>query len=161
MSDDRAVSRRDFVRAAAVALAAVATTGRVARAARRAGPGDDIPEDVKKVLRARFGDRPVRAGHVSLDVPEVAPDGREVPVFIQSDLPMTPDQYVKGIHIIVDHNPDIHVAGFEFTPAMGEASIDTRIKMRRSSTMRAIVETSTGELWSTNKLVYVTMNGCV
>lgn len=160
MSDDRELSRRAFVRAGAASLAALALGTRAA-AAEGPGPDDDMPEAARKVLREHFGERPIRDGHVSLDLPEVAPDSREVPVFIESDLPMEPDRYVKAIHLIVDHNPDIYLAGFTLSPALGKASIDTRIKMRRSSQVRAIVETSSGELWWAHKLVYTTLNGCV
>ena len=122
---------------------------------------DEPPENVKAMLRARFGDRPIREGHVQLDAPEDAPDGRAVPLFIETDLPMTAASYVKGIHVVVDHNPDIHLAAFHLTPALGSSTIDTRIKMRRTSYVRAIAETSGGELWMTSKKIWVTMNGCV
>ena len=71
-----------------------------------------------------------------------------VPVFIETDLPMRPDDYVKTIHLLVDKNPDIYLARFELSPALGASSIDTRIKMRATSYVRAIAETSRGELWS-------------
>ena len=122
---------------------------------------DDPPEEVLAVIRQRIGARPLRKGRVQLDAPEDAPDGRAVPLFIETDLPMTATSYVKGIHIIVDHNPDIYLAGFGLTPALGAASIDTRIKMRRTSYVRAIAETSDGDLWIASRKVWVTMNGCV
>ena len=121
---------------------------------------DELTEAVKKVFALRFGDRPIRKGHVQLDVPENAPDGRSVPVFIETDLPSAPDNYVKAFHLIVDHNPDIYLAGFQLSPALGAASIDTRIKMRRTSYVRVIAETSRGELWSAATKVFVTLNGC-
>ena len=43
----------------------------------------------------------------------------------------------------------------------GAATLDTRIKMRRSSHVRIIAETSKGELWSTSRFVYTSLNGCV
>ena len=168
MSEDRIRSRRSFVQAMVVTVGALMMGARTARGEAphpprdAAGPGpDDMPEAARKVLKEHFGDRQIKDGHVSLDLPEVAPDSREVPIFIETDLPMTADRYVKAIHLIVDHNPDIYVAGYALTPALGRASIDTRIKMRRSSQVRAIVETNTGELWWAHKLVYTTLNGCV
>lgn len=165
MSHRGDLSRRSFVvRAGALALAALAARPGTMLAAAPApgGPGDDeLPDAVKKVLAARFGARKIQPGHVKLDVPEVAPDSREVPVFIDTDLPMEPARWVRAIHLIVDFNPDIYVAGFTLSPALGAASIDTRIKMRRSSHVRAIVESSTGELWIGSKFVYTTLNGCV
>lgn len=155
-------SRRTFLKSSALAVAAIAATGTAASASPLlGGPGDEPDEDVKKVLRAKFGDRPIRDGHITLDVPDVAPDSREVPLLVESDLPMTADNYVKGFHIVVDHNPDIYLAGFEFTAAIGAATLDTRIKMRRSSHVRIIAETSKGELWTTSRFVFTSLNGCV
>jgi len=156
------LSRRTFLKSSALAVAAIAASSRVASAVPLyAGPGTEPDDDVKKVLREKFGARPIREGHITLDVPDVAPDSREVPLLIESDLPMMPDNYVKGIHIVVDHNPDIYLAGFDFTAAIGAATLDTRIKMRRSSAVRIIAETSKGELWTTSRFVYTSLNGCV
>lgn len=157
-----ATSRRSFVRALGAAFGAVGALaiGVPIAAAARAQPDDEPAEEVKRVLRAHFGDRPLRRGHVDLTLPEDAPDGRVVPVFIESDLPMRSDDYVRALHLIVDHNPDIYLAGFELTPALGAASIDTRIKMRRTSYVRAIAERSNGELWYAAQRVWVTLNGC-
>ena len=160
--------RRTFFIAGLKAAAAIALGRAVLPAADLvAGPRDEVaddddpPENVRAVLRARFGDRPIRKGHVQLEAPEDAPDGRAVPLFIDSDLPMTAAAYVKGIRVIVVHNPDIYLAGFLLTPALGAATIDTRIKMRRTSYVRALAETSDGQLWMTSRKIWVTMNGCV
>src|SRR5512133_904433 len=69
------------------------------------GPDPEVPnEQVARILKDLFGDRPIGKGHISLDMPAVAEDGRIVPVIIESDLPMTADDYVKAVHLIVDHN---------------------------------------------------------
>ncbi len=160
------MSRRSFLRTAAFATAALLSADAVAGAEPRlpAGPGPEDPEvpneKVARILRERFGDRPIRRGHVALDMPAVAEDGRVVPVMIESDLPMTADAYVKGVHLIVDHNPDAHLAAFHLTPAIGSSAITTRIKMKRTTWVRAIMETSTGELWADYTKVLVTLNGC-
>jgi sulfur-oxidizing protein SoxY len=156
------LSRRTFLKSSALAVAAIAATATAAAASPLLrGPDNEPDADVKKVLHEKFGDRPIREGHITLDVPDVAPDSREVPLLIESDLPMAADDYVKGIHVIVDHNPDIYLGGFELTAAIGAATLDTRIKMRRSSHVRIIAETSRGELWSTARFVYTSLNGCV
>jgi sulfur-oxidizing protein SoxY len=159
-------TRRSFLRTTALAAGALVSGEAATRAApllaHSVGPEDpEVPnEAVARVLRERFGDRPIRRGHVSLDMPAVAEDGRVVPVIIESDLPMSADAWVKGVHLIVDHNPDAHLAAFHLTPAIGSASITTRIKMKRTTWVRAIVETSTGELWADYTKVLVTLNGC-
>lgn len=121
----------------------------------------EVPnEEVARILRQLFGNRPIRKGHVSLDMPVVAEDGRVVPVMIESDLPMQADRYVKGVHLIVDHNPDPHLAAFHLTPAVGAVTLSTRIKMKRTTWVRAILETSTGDVWAGYSRVLVTLNGC-
>jgi sulfur-oxidizing protein SoxY len=121
----------------------------------------EVPnQEVARILKRLFGDRPIRQGHVALDMPLVAEDGRVVPVIIESDLPMSSDRYVKGVHLIVDHNPDPRLAAFHLTPALGSVSISTRIKMKRTTWVRAILETSAGEVWAGYAKVLVTLNGC-
>jgi sulfur-oxidizing protein SoxY len=126
------------------------------------GPEDpEAPnEEVARILQQISGGKPIRRGHVSLDMPLVAEDGRIVPVMIETDLPQTAERYVKAIHLIVDHNPDPHLAAFHLTPAIGAASITTRIKMKRTTWVRAVVETSTGEMWADYSQVRVSLNGC-
>ncbi|HEU5040571.1 MAG TPA: thiosulfate oxidation carrier protein SoxY [Gemmatimonadales bacterium] len=168
MSSRNDPTRRRFLRTAAITAAGLLGTGvldageRLAAATVAADPGDpEVPnEQVAKILKDLFGDRPIRRGHVSLDMPAAAEDGRVVPVIIESDLPMTSEQYVKGVHLIVDFNPDPHLAAFQLTPAMGTLSLSTRIKMKRTTWVRAIVETNTGDVWAGYTRVLVTLNGC-
>jgi sulfur-oxidizing protein SoxY len=128
----------------------------------RAGPDDpEIPnEDVRRIMTERFQNRPIQRGHVTLEMPALAEDGRYVPVSIQSDLPATRDQFVTGVFLIVDHNPDPLVTAFHFTSALGPVAIQTRIKMKRTTWIRAIVETNGGALWADYLKVETTMNGC-
>ena len=136
--------------------------GRLEALTRFSGPEDpEVPnEEIARILNRISGGRPIRRGHVSLDMPVVAEDGRVVPVMIETDLPMTADNYVKAVHLIVDHNPDPHLAAFHLTPALGAVSLSTRIKMKRTTWVRAVAETSTGEIWADYSRVRVTLNGC-
>jgi sulfur-oxidizing protein SoxY len=157
--------RRTFFRAFALAVTGLVTsrTDRLlAATGLHTGSDDpDVPnQEVARILKELFGDRPIRRGHVELDMPLVAEDGRVVPVIIESDLPMSHGQFVKGVHLIVDHNPDPHLAAFHLTPALGAVSISTRIKMKRTTWVRAILETSTGDVWAGYARVLVTLNGC-
>ena len=168
MPEPEELPRRSFLQTVALTTLGLAASrslggpGRLLAMTPEQGPEDpEIPnEAVAKIYRERFGNRPITRGHVQLDMPAVAEDGRIVPVIIESDLPMTTERYVKGIHLIVDHNPDAHLAGFYLTPAIGQVSVTTRIKMKRTTWVRAIVETNTGELWADYTKVLVTLNGC-
>jgi sulfur-oxidizing protein SoxY len=160
-------SRRSFLKRVALAGAGLLGSGALSQGERLLAttafdPGDpEVPnEEVARILNGLFGDRAVRRGHISLDMPAVAEDGRIVPVIIESPLPMTPDNYVKAVHLIVDHNPDPHLAAYHLTPAIGSVAIQTRIKMKRTTWVRAILETSTGDVWADYAHVNVSLNGC-
>jgi sulfur-oxidizing protein SoxY len=164
------MERRSFLQAVGVLGAALVVEG-VGGAARNLGaavrigrPGPDDPpvpnEIVQKIMTERFQNRTIQRGHVTLDMPSMAEDGRFVPVLIESDLPMTAEQHVKAVYLIVDHNPDPLVTAFHLTPALGPVQIQTRIKMKRTSWIRAIAETSNGDLWADYLKVETTLNGC-
>jgi sulfur-oxidizing protein SoxY len=160
-------SRRSFLKGCALAGAGMLGSGALTQgerllAASGLDPGDpEVPnEEIARILKDLFGDRPIRKGHLSLDMPALAEDGRIVPVIIESGLPMTPDNYVKAVHLIVDHNPDPHVAAYHLTPAIGSVAIQTRIKMKRNTWVRAILETSRGDVWAAYAHVNVSLNGC-
>lgn len=164
------IERRNFLRAmgllgAAAALEGVSgATRRLPAMFRAVRPGPDDPpipnEVVAKIYEERFQNRQITRGKVTLDMPTMAEDGRYVPVIIESELPMTADDYVKHLYLIVDHNPDPLVTAYHFTPALGPVNLQTRIKMKRTSWIRAIVETSKGELWADYLKVETTLNGC-
>ncbi len=163
------VPRRTFLRSCALlggalAVESAAGLGQRLPAAQRHPFGPDDPEVpneiVARILKERFGDRPIQRGHVHLEMPEMAEDGRVVPVSIETDLPATDEQYVKGVYLIVDHNPDPLITVFHLTPVLGPVAINTRIKMKRTAWIRAIAETSTGELWADYLKVTTSLNGC-
>lgn len=156
----RAFLRQGLALGMAVAAGQAVDPARLFAGAR--DPDPEVPnEQVAKILKDLFGERPIRRGQVMLDMPVVAEDGRVVPVIIEApDLPMTAGNYVKAVHLIVDHNPDPYLAAFDVTPAMGKLSLQFRIKMKRTTWVRAIVETSTGDVWADYARVNVSLNGC-
>jgi predicted secreted protein len=169
MTSSNEFSRRRFLRASGLAAAGLVGAGALGPSERLLAlaqpgwdPGDpEVPNaEVARILRTLFGNRPIRRGHVELDMPVAAEDGRVVPVIIESDLPMTEERHVQAVHLIVDHNPDAHLAAFHLTPAVGSVSISTRIKMKRTTWVRAILETNTGEVWAGYTRVQVATNGC-
>jgi sulfur-oxidizing protein SoxY len=158
--------RRSFLRGALLAAGGLIASGSMLEQGRlladwAGDPDPEVPnEEIARILREISAGKPIKRGHVSLDMPLVAEDGRIVPVIIESDLPMTPERYVKSIHLIVDHNPDAHLAAFHLSPAIGSVSMSTRIKMKRTTWVRALARTSDDEIWAAYSRVQVTLNGC-
>ena len=168
MSDS--IQRRRFLQVLGVLGAGAAIEGvsgaskRLPAMLRVSRPGPDDPpipnEVVARIYADRFQGRTVQRGRVVLDMPTMAEDGRYVPVVIESDLPANQDEFVKGVFLIVDHNPDPLVSAFHFTSELGQLKLQTRIKMKRTSWIRAIAETSKGDLYADYLKVETTLNGC-
>jgi sulfur-oxidizing protein SoxY len=167
MDQSSTEGRRAFLQAIGVAGAALALEGLSAGGrtlSARLVPSPDDPEPpneiVAKILKDHFGDRPIQRGHVTLDMAQMTEDGRYVPVALESDLPMTAERYVKSVYFIIDHNPDPLVFTMHLTPRIGPLAVQTRVKMRRTSWIRAICETSDGEIWADYAKVETSLNGC-
>jgi len=90
---------------------------------------------------------------ITLKLPEIAENGAVVPVSIKTSL-----KNVQSISVVVEKNPRPLVATFEILPDT-LADISCRIKMAKTSEVKAVVKTSDG-LFSTSKQVKVTIGGC-
>lgn len=128
-------------------------------------PALGIPQPEEKVaqtLERLFGRRPLQpAGDkVKLEAPQIAENGSVVPVSVEANLPMTPDNYVKHVYIIADKNRRPLNAKLTLTPESGKAAAGTRIRLASTSDVRAIVEMSGGALYEAKTEVKVTVGGC-
>ncbi len=98
---------------------------------------------------------------ITLRAPTIAQNGGSVPITVSVDHPMTPDDYIQTVYLFVDHNPDPLAAEFHFTPANGQAYVESRIKMKKTDHVRVIAQTNKGVLMASKpKVVKVTIGGC-
>lgn len=144
-------SRRDFMAATALATAAVAAGSSVALAK---------PEDVAAEIKKLFGDKPIAAGRIKLDLPTIAENGLVVPLNFKVDSPMTAQDFVKSVHFFADGNPNPQVASFNFTPMMPRAEAQIRIRLAQTQNIVAVAEMSDGKLFTARQEVKVTIGGC-
>ncbi len=154
-----ALTRRAFIKSAGVAGAMFFMAGALPSLVKPALAAVK-EENINEVLRRQFGSRKVSMSHVSINAPIIAENGAVVPLTITSDLPMNANDYVKKINVYADGNPEPYIAGISLTPANGKAMFALRIKMRKTSNVRAILETSTGKLYGAIRPVKVTIGGC-
>ena len=101
------------------------------------------------------GAEPVESDAVKFKAPEIAENGAVVPVTVQYD----GAEAVTSIAILVEENPQPLAAAFEISPK-ALAHVSTRIKMRTSSNVVALVQTADGKLFSAAREVKVTIGGC-
>jgi sulfur-oxidizing protein SoxY len=108
-----------------------------------------------------FKDRDILegAGVLRLDAPERALDAAIVPIKINADIPQTEGRYIETIHLIIDKNPSPVAGVFHMTPETGVASIATRIRVNEYTNIRAIAETSDGQLYMAERFVKAS-GGC-
>lgn len=95
-----------------------------------------------------FAGKTVEEGpFIKLEGPQRAESGAQVPITLSIDKPMTGNDAIKKVYILVDANPIQLAAIYNFTPLNGKAEIDTRIRLETDSYVRAIGETADGRLF--------------
>ena len=86
------------------------------------------------------------ASFIKVEGPQRAESGAQVPLTLTIDGPLTGNDAIKKVYVLVDANPIQLAAIYHFTPLNGKAQIDTRIRLETDSYVRAIGETADGRL---------------
>jgi sulfur-oxidizing protein SoxY len=154
---DTRLSRRGLLRAAGI--------GTVAIAGGSIMPHEALAQAVKpgayqEVLNKLVGGKKAQPGKVTVRMPEIAENGNTVPITVAVDSPMTPQNYVKAIHVVADDNPNPEVMSVHLTPASGKAEMSTRMRLAKTQNLIAYAELSDGSVWSGKAEAKVTIGGC-
>jgi sulfur-oxidizing protein SoxY len=152
-----ALSRRGMLKAMGIGTAVLAAAPIAARdaAAQAVKPGAH-----QELLSKLVGGKAAQAGKVTVRMPEIAENGNTVPVTVAVDSPMTPQSYVKAVHVVADDNPNPEVMSVYFTPASGKAELSTRMRLAKTQNVIAYAELSDGTVWSGKAEAKVTIGGC-
>ncbi len=94
---------------------------------------------------------------INVKVPTIAESGANVPVQISANIPVN---QVEALYIFADANFNPWVTTVEFSPMNGEVFFATRIKLAKTSPVRAVVKMKDGSLLAASKEVKVTVGGC-
>ncbi len=148
-------TRREFVAGSATAVATVALGASLLPTEGLATP-DKVAAEIKKA----YGDKPLTAGKIKLDMPSIAENGLVVPLNFEVESPMTEKDYVKSVRFYAEGNPNPQVADFYFTPMSPKAAAQVRIRLAGSQNIVAVAEMSDGKLYTAKKEVKVTIGGC-
>jgi sulfur-oxidizing protein SoxY len=147
-------SRRQFLGLAGTAAAFGAASIVTMR------PTEATPAMLAAAIRNVVGEAPVRTGKVKLEIPPLVENGNTVPITVSVANPMTPDDYVKSIHVFNEKNPQPNVGNFYLGARAGRAQISTRIRLADSQKIVAIARLSDGSFWSVSADVIVTLAAC-
>ena len=162
------MTRRRMLRALG-ALAAVAAAGRPRRAVAQSGGTTPAPtaqfgqqESVDVAMKRLFGARPIKDGSAAIkfDIPLIAENGAVVPVSVEAQSPMTPQNHVTHIYVIADKNRIPVVTHATLAPEAGQAFFGANIRLGETGDVRAIVEQNDGTLLAVKREVKVTVGGC-
>ncbi len=150
--------RRNFLKLSggAGAMAAVAAAGLLKAGSAWAAPWNKGAFESKAVADAQKNlgaTSLIESKDIIITAPDIAENGATVPVAVTSKIPNT-----QSISIIAENNPFPLAATFEIM-AGGEGYVSTRIKMGKTSDVRAIVKAD-GKFYTATKEVKVTVGGC-
>ena len=123
-------------------------------------PAEATPAMLASAIRNVVGAAVVKSGKVKLDIPPLVENGNTVPMTISVASPMTPDDYVKSIHVFNEKNPQPNVGNFYLGPRAGRAQVSTRIRLADSQKIVAIARLSDGSFWQASIDVVVTLAAC-
>ena len=118
-------------------------------------------EAVQQAVRERIGTREPQPGGVTLRLPKIAETGNSVPLTVTVESPMTPEDHVLRLHVLVEGNPEPVAATYYLGMRAGKAEISTRLRLARSQTVLALAEMSDGSVHSGAASIVVTLGACV
>lgn len=111
-------------------------------------------KSVADLMKALGASAPAESKDIVLKGPDIAENGAVVPLGASTTLPG-----VKRMLLLVEKNPNILSAMFEFTDAV-DPSVGTRVKMGQSSNVYAVAMMNDGRVLYAQKEIKVTLGGC-
>lgn len=93
--------------------------------------------------------------------PVLADNGTLVPVTVQVQSPMTPQDHVTHLYLLSQRNPVTQMAVFRLGPWNGRAEISTRLRLAGTQQVVALARLSNGEFRYGQMEIIVTESACV
>jgi sulfur-oxidizing protein SoxY len=123
-------------------------------------PAEATPATLAAAMRNVTGSAVVHTGKVKLDIPPLVENGNTVPMTVSVTSPMTPDDFVKSIHVFNEKNPQPNIGNFYLGQRAGRAQISTRIRLADTQKVVAIARLSDDTFWSVSVDIVVTLAAC-
>ncbi len=149
------ITRRDLFKVAGVgAVALAAAPGLVGQSfgAKKISIDDSLKEHLGVGLSGLK-----ESNLITIKAPTIAESGANVPVQVSANIPI---EQVESLHIFADKNPNPWLISVDLSPMNGEVFLATRIKLAKTSPVRAVVKMKDGTLLAAAKEVKVTIGGC-
>jgi sulfur-oxidizing protein SoxY len=151
---------KGLARHTATVLAALLLTSAQAQLKNAENP--EASPNWQKVKASLFKGRSIAAapaGMLALEIPPRAADAAVVPVAMRTHLAAGDSRFVKRLTLVIDSNPSVVAAVFDFAPGNGNAEIETRVRIDEYTHVRAIAELSDGQLFMSTRHIKAS-GGC-
>jgi sulfur-oxidizing protein SoxY len=112
-------------------------------------------------VAAAGSDATSEARSVLPDAPMLADNGLLVPLAVQVNSPMTPQNHVTHLYLLSQRNPVTRMAVFHMGPWSGRAELSTRLRLAGSQKVVALARLSDGSFRWRQADVIVTESACV
>jgi sulfur-oxidizing protein SoxY len=114
-----------------------------------------------KIRKVLFQDRPIfdLGGVIALEMPRRQAFGATVPIAIRPSMAQSPELYITRLSLVVDKNPSPVGATWEFSPEVGMAELETRIRVQEYGHVRVVAELSDGQLHMASRYAKIS-GGC-
>lgn len=138
----------------------ILTTGAAAIAALSgAGRAQATPAEMEAAIAEAFSGTP-QSGRIRLIAPPLAETGNSVPIRIEVESPMVPEDHVTRIGVYASENPRPRVAMFTLTPAMGAAQVEFNMRLSTGQDVVVIAEMADGSLFRLDQRIIVQVGAC-
>jgi sulfur-oxidizing protein SoxY len=144
-----------------VLLAAVAPAGAAPGGLPLDAADNDPSEEWLRIRKVLFQDRPIFdvGGVIALEMPRRQAFGATVPIAIRPSMAQSPELYIRRLYLVVDKNPSPVGATWEFSPEVGMAELETRIRVQEYGHVRVVAELSDGQLHLASRYAKIS-GGC-
>jgi sulfur-oxidizing protein SoxY len=144
-----------------VLLAAAAPAGAAPGGLPLDAADNDPSEEWIRIRRVLFQDRPIFdvGGVIALEMPRRQAFGATVPIAIRPSMAQSPELYIRRLYLVVDKNPSPVGATWEFSPEVGMAELETRIRVQEYGHVRVVAELSDGQLHLASRYAKIS-GGC-
>ncbi len=120
---------------------------------RKKDPKAFADKNVKSALKDLYGTDATIEGGITIKAPDIAENGAVVPITVSTD-----KANVKSIAVFIEGNPESLAAVFNI-PAKSIPKYSLRVKMKKTGNI-IVVANVDGKLYTSKKLVKVTIGGC-
>lgn len=119
-----------------------------------------LPADVDYEMHQVTRGAAVAEDLVRLDLPRHSDAGTSVPLTLGVEGPLTPDRFPEAVHVYGTNNPRPRLMTAYFTPACGEATVSTRIRLDGAQDVVGLARMNDGSFHKGSAPVSVTFGAC-